>query len=165
MKVLIGEKSKEGKNYIPEPEEFLGHFVDIAEDWLEEKGITPERIPNEVRKADDSTIIVGADYDYFADRFAAILGIKRDSTRNQSNAAILQAAGITEDMEQADRCELWAALVDTIEDWLAEKGITPDDIPNDEREGEDAAIIYGDDYDDLADQFAELIGINRDTLN
>ena len=50
-----------------------------------------------------------------------------------------------------------------MEDGLDSKGITTDDIPNDEREQEDenAAIIYGSDYDYLADKFAEILGITR----
>ncbi len=72
---------------------------------------------------------------------------------------------ISEDMSQSDRMELWGNLIDVVEDWLSEKGITVDDIPNDEREDvEDAAIIFGDDYDYLADRFAEVIGISRDCV-
>ena len=56
-------------------------------------------------------------------------------------------------------------LIDIVEDWLEEKGITPHDIPNEEREDEDAAIIYGSDYDYLADRFSEVIGIDRDTVS
>ncbi len=56
-------------------------------------------------------------------------------------------------------------MIDVVEDWLAEKGITEEDIPNAEREGvEDAAIIFGDDYDYLADRFSEVIGISRDYI-
>ena len=66
-------------------------------------------------------------------------------------------------LAQDDRCELFGCLIDVVEDFLTEKGITAEDIPNDEREDsdEDAAIIYGTDYDDLADRFAEVLGINR----
>lgn len=72
---------------------------------------------------------------------------------------------ISEDMSQSDRMELWGRLIDVVEDWLVEKGITEEDIPNAEREDvEDAAIIFGDDYDYLADRFAEVIGISRDNL-
>lgn len=70
---------------------------------------------------------------------------------------------ISNDMSEADKCELFGVLIDTVEDWLDSKGITTDDIPNDEREQEDenAAIIYGSDYDYLADKFAEILGITR----
>ncbi len=66
-------------------------------------------------------------------------------------------------LSQADRCELFGCLIDAVEDFLEEKGITPADITNDEREGVDGeAIIYGSDYDDLADRFSEVLGIERD---
>lgn len=66
-------------------------------------------------------------------------------------------------LSQADRCELFGCLIDAVEDFLEEKGITPADITNDEREGADGeAIIYGSDYDDLADRFSEVLGIERD---
>ena len=45
---------------------------------------------------------------------------------------------------------------------MRNEGITKEDIPNDEREDDpDAAIIYGSDYDELADKFANIIGISR----
>lgn len=70
---------------------------------------------------------------------------------------------ISDDMSEADKCELFGVLIDTVEDWLDSKGITTDDISNDERKQEDenAAIIYGSDYDYLADKFAEILGITR----
>lgn len=62
----------------------------------------------------------------------------------------------------SDVCETIGAMVDTVEDFLEEKGITKNDIPNNEREDDpDAAIIYGSDYDELADKFANIIGISR----
>lgn len=72
---------------------------------------------------------------------------------------------ISESMTQSERMELWGCLIDVVEDWLEEKGITADNIPNDDRKDvEDAAIIFGDDYDYLADRFAEVIGISRDCV-
>ena len=71
---------------------------------------------------------------------------------------------ITRDLSQDERCELWGCLIDVVEDWLESRGITPEDIPNDEREGEGAAIIYGCDYDILADGFAAVLGIERDNI-
>ena len=62
---------------------------------------------------------------------------------------------------QDDRCELFGCLIDAVEDFLTERGITPNHIPNDERDEDSEAIIYGSDYDDLADRFAEVLGINR----
>lgn len=65
-------------------------------------------------------------------------------------------------MTQSERCELFGVLIDTVEDWLEMKGITTENIPNDEREDEESAIIYGSDYDYLADRFSEILGIDRD---
>lgn len=62
----------------------------------------------------------------------------------------------------SDACETLGVMADVVEDFLEEKGITKEDIPNDERENDpDAAIIYGSDYDELADKFANIIGISR----
>ena len=62
----------------------------------------------------------------------------------------------------SDACETLGTMVDVVEDFLEKKGITKDDIPNDEREDDpDAAIVYGSDYDELADKFANIIGISR----
>ena len=69
---------------------------------------------------------------------------------------------ISNDMSQDERCELWGCLIDVVEDWLESRGITSEDIPNDNREGNGAAIIYGYDYDILADGFAAVLGIDRD---
>ena len=69
---------------------------------------------------------------------------------------------IDNNMSQSDRCELFGCLIDTVEDWLESKGITVKDIPNPEREDEASAIIYGSDYDDLANEFANILGIDRD---
>ena len=67
-----------------------------------------------------------------------------------------------DNMTQADRCELFGLLIDVVEDFLEEKGIIPEDIPNDERDSDNDAIIYGSDYDDLANRFSEVLGIERD---
>lgn len=50
-------------------------------------------------------------------------------------------------------------IIDTFEDWLEKKGITPEDIPNEDREHpEDGdAIIYGGDYDFLQDQMKVIL--------
>ena len=82
---------------------------------------------------------------------------------NNINVSYKNNKVISNDMSEADKCELFGVLIDTVEDWLDSKGITTDDIPNDEREQEDenAAIIYGSDYDYLADKFAEILGITR----
>lgn len=72
---------------------------------------------------------------------------------------------ISENMSQADRTDLWGCLIDVVEEWLDSKGVRPDDIPNKDRDRDGSdAIIYGDDYDYLADGFADAIGIHRDNL-
>ena len=54
-----------------------------------------------------------------------------------------------------DEPEFVGQLIDVFEDFLGEKGIT---IANDEREGDDdEAIIYGSDYDEIADGIREII--------
>lgn len=79
---------------------------------------------------------------------------------------------VLDDLSQDERCELWGRLIDVVEDWLTEKGITPEDIPNPERdeynaesgydEDQNSVIIFGEDYDDLANSFATALGIDRD---
>lgn len=67
----------------------------------------------------------------------------------------------------SDRCELLGCLIDAVEDFLEEKGVTVDMIPNDERdedrEADDGcnALIYGSDYDDLSSRFSEILEINE----
>ena len=79
------------------------------------------------------------------------------------NVSYKNSKTINNDISEADKCELFGMLIDTVEDWLESKGITVDNIPNDEREQEDdsAAIIYGSDYDYLANKFADILGIIR----
>lgn len=62
-----------------------------------------------------------------------------------------------------DKPELFGRLIDVVEDWLESKGITPADISNNDRPEDDetAAIIYGEDYDKLADDFASILGLTR----
>lgn len=63
------------------------------------------------------------------------------------------------------KAELLGRLIDAVEDFLTEHGITAKELPNDERTEEDlecAALIYGSDYDDLANRFADALGISRD---
>lgn len=66
-----------------------------------------------------------------------------------------------EKMNPDEKCEFFGVLIDVAEDFLDEMGITVEDIPNDEREDEDSAIIYGSDYDDLVDRFSEILCISR----
>ncbi len=61
--------------------------------------------------------------------------------------------------------ELIGSLIDSFEDFLEEKGITPEMIPTSERDAdidcEETSIIYGEDYDWLADSIADVLGITR----
>lgn len=66
-------------------------------------------------------------------------------------------------LPQSGRAELFGCLIDIFEDFLDSKGIKPENIPNDEREGdEDEAIIYGSDYDLLADKLSQVLDFSRD---
>lgn len=57
--------------------------------------------------------------------------------------------------KQADESEFYGQLIDAVEDFLHERNVT---WPNPEREDcEDAAIIFGDDYDELKSAFQNII--------
>ena len=61
-----------------------------------------------------------------------------------------------------DACEVLGGMVDVVEDFLEDKGITAEMLPNTDREEDpDGALIYGRDYDTLADEFARSLGISR----
>lgn len=66
-------------------------------------------------------------------------------------------------LTQDERCELFGCLIDAVEDFLEEKGVAPDMIPNDERKEEEDnnVLVYGSDYDDLADRFSAILGVER----
>lgn len=76
--------------------EMLGCFIDIFEDWLEEKGITVEDIPNEEREEDEdnSTIIYGSDYDLLTSKIesvlinSGILNMKCSATGNECQMCV-----------------------------------------------------------------------------
>ena len=53
-----------------------------------------------------------------------------------------------------DKCEFIGQIVDIFEDFLEEKGIN---IPNDEREDNNPAIIYGMDYGLLSEQIESTL--------
>lgn len=61
--------------------------------------------------------------------------------------------------------ELIGSLIDLFEDFLEEKGVTSEMMLNLERDTEnnceETAIIYGEDYDLLADSIADVLGITR----
>lgn len=67
---------------------------------------------------------------------------------------------------EESKAEFFGQLIDCIEDFLEEKGIS---IPSKDRDltiaaGEDPdglALIYGEDYDYLANQFAEILHVTR----
>lgn len=46
-----------------------------------------------------------------------------------------------------DYPEFAGQIIDMLEDWLEEKGVKPDMLPNDREDDENAAIIFGEDYD------------------
>ena len=52
-----------------------------------------------------------------------------------------------------DEPEFIGRLVDIVENFLCDKDVMIDNPERDEDDAEDAAIIYGDDYDALADEF------------
>ena len=69
--------------------------------------------------------------------------------------------GVTQST-QAERAELFGSLVNVVENWLEEKGVPVDAIPNNDRKlGESNAYVYGEDYDILCDGFSSVLGISR----
>ena len=56
-----------------------------------------------------------------------------------------------------DQPEFAGQIIDTFEDYLDDMLVAPDEFPNDEREDEDSALIYGSDYGELQDAiYAEM---------
>ena len=49
-------------------------------------------------------------------------------------------------LNESTLAEFKGQLIDSLEDYLEERGVTPSMLPNDEREDEDATIIYGSHY-------------------
>lgn len=43
--------------------EFAGQIIDMLEDWLEEKGVKPNMLPNDREDDENAAIIFGSDYD------------------------------------------------------------------------------------------------------
>ena len=63
-----------------------------------------------------------------------------------------------------DKAEFYGQLIDVFEDFLDARGITRDDLKNPDRDDiedredtEDAAIIYGEDYDELREGLSTVI--------
>lgn len=63
------------------------------------------------------------------------------------------ALGGVKRVQPDDEPEFISQLVDIVESFLSDKDVTIDNPERDEDDVEDAAIIYGDDYDWLADEF------------
>lgn len=77
---------------------------------------------------------------------------KRQVLRNSKEA---QMQGIKILLE--DQLEFAGQIIDTFEDYLDDMLVAPDEFPNDEREDEDSALIYGSDYGELQDAiYAEM---------
>jgi len=57
-------------------------------------------------------------------------------------------------IKQETKTEFLGQLIDVVEDWLEEQGI---DIPNEEKDELNAAIIYGADYDKLQNEFNSIM--------
>lgn len=93
------------KVYGCESAEFIGRLVDVVEDWLDMKGITVDDIPNGEREdTDDAAIIYGTDYDWFADKFSAAIGINYDSVDVESHEKSKMQSWAEREIEIA--CEL-----------------------------------------------------------
>lgn len=159
--VITGKPSKMLRAFKEDTLDFLYH----QEDRGEYKNTICSYLIDEIQGMESGVRNI---YEKLSDsgkrRYNAILSelehlVAEEVLEEENSPARLNADKI---LTQSDRCELFGALIDTVEDWLEEKGITVDDIPNDERVDEDSAIIYGSDYDTLADCFAEIIGIRRD---
>ena len=71
---------------------------------------------------------------------------KRQVLRDSKEA---QMQGIKITLE--DQPEFAGQIIDTFEDYLEDMMVAPDEFPNDEREDEDSALIYGSDYGELQD--------------
>ncbi len=157
----IGESNKELITYLKKRQEVgdklilwtcrVGEILENAVRWAAEQGLifdaVNENLPETLEWAKTDSRKIFAD-EYIDDRnksFRPEHTLKKFYERTES-----------------DYAELLGCLIDIVEDWLEEKGITADYILNEERkDSEDAAIIYGSDYDYLADQFAATLGISR----
>ena len=64
-------------------------------------------------------------------------------------------------LTNSDKMELLGCIVDIFEDFLESHNVN---IDNDEREGDNPAIIYGTHYDEIADKVEKVL-INSNLLN
>jgi hypothetical protein len=68
------------------------------------------------------------------------------------------------EMNENEEAEFVGSIIDIFEDFLEEKGITINDIPNKEREEyadgdlEGLAIIFGSDYDRITNGIRSILG-------
>jgi len=63
-------------------------------------------------------------------------------------------------MNNNDIQEMIGAMVDVVEDWLEDKGVDIDNPEKNELEEGTEAIIYGSDYDRLANAFKDVLSRN-----
>lgn len=73
---------------------------------------------------------------------------------HEHNIMLREVHGFVLHIADEDEPEFVGALIDVFEDFLDEKGI---EIENDEKDGYDEAIIYGSDYDRVADGIRNVL--------
>lgn len=78
---------------------------------------------------------------------------------SEEKKEVRPAISINPNFGKNESKEIIISLIDTVENWLEEKGITKDILINDEREEDDdnAALIYGSDYSYLFDEFESIL--------
>lgn len=77
---------------------------------------------------------------------------------SEEKKEVRPAISINQNFHKNESKEIIISLIDTVENWLEEKRITKDILVNDEREDDDnAALIYGSDYDYLFDEFESIL--------
>lgn len=81
---------------------------------------------------------------------------------SEEKKEVRPAISINPIFDKNEQKEIIISLIDTVENWLEEKGITKDILINDEREEDDdkdtlTALIYGSDYGYLFDEFESIL--------
>lgn len=81
---------------------------------------------------------------------------------SEEKKEVRPAISINSNFDKNEQKEIIISLIDTVENWLEEKGITKDILINDEREEDDdkaalTALIYGSDYGYLFDEFESIL--------
>ena len=93
----------------------------------------------------------GTDGDYgLRTRNRKIYDLTEDLLKELEERGVL---GGVKRVQPDDEPEFIGRLVDIVENFLCDKDVMIDNPERDEDDVEDAAIIYGDDYDALADEF------------